>query len=354
MRYFLELCLKSVEVAIQGIDAEIIVIDNNSPDDSCDMVKQLFPSVHLIENKENSGFSKGNNIGVAKAKGDYLCILNPDTVVAEDTFAKVLQFAESKNKLGIVGCKLIDGKGKFLPESKRHVPTPKVAFQKLMGFAKNYYTSELTKNSIGYTEILVGAFMLLKREVYNKVGGFDEDYFMYGEDIDLSYKVLKAGYTNHYFGKTSVLHFKGESTLKDNVYAKRFFDAMDIFYRKHFKKSSIFSALIGLGIKLGPLLKGKAKEDIPLIENYVFVSSLSSGQLEIAFNHKIANSSSVNSYKENTEYILDNNHLSFRSIIEILSSRPKNSSATFKILPKSSNFILGSNSSKSRGEVKHF
>ena len=354
VRYFLELCLKSVEAAIQDIDAEIIVVDNNSPDDSCDMIKQLFSSVQLIENRENSGFSKGNNIGVAQAKGEYLCILNPDTVVAENTFSKVLQFAESKDKLGIVGCQLIDGKGEFLPESKRHVPTAKIAFQKMIGNAKHYYTNELDKDAEGHTDILVGAFMVLKRNVYNKVGGFDEDYFMYGEDIDLSYKVLKAGYTNYYFGKISALHFKGESTLKDNVYAKRFFDAMEIFYRKHFKKNSIFSALIGVGTKLGYLLKGKATIEIPLIESYVFVSSQSSSQLESAFKHKITSSTTVNSYKENTEYILDNNHLSFKSIIEILSNRPKKSSSTFKILPKNSNFILGSNSSKSRGEVKHF
>ena len=143
MRYFLELCLKSVQVAIQNIDAEIIVVDNNSADDSCDMVKQLFPSVRLIENKENSGFSKGNNIGVAQAKGEYLCILNPDTVVSEDTFTKLIDFSDAKENLGIVGCQLIDGKGEFLPESKRNIPNPKVALKKLIGDDKAYYANHL-------------------------------------------------------------------------------------------------------------------------------------------------------------------------------------------------------------------
>lgn len=354
MCYFLELCLKSVEAAISDIDAEIIVVDNNSPDDSCAMVKQLFPSVHLIENKENSGFSKGNNIGVAQAKGEYLCILNPDTVVAEDTFTKVLQFAESKQDMGIVGCQLVDGKGEFLPESKRQVPTARVAFQKMTGNAKNYYTHELGKNDIGHTDILVGAFMLIKKDVYNTVEGFDEDYFMYGEDIDLSYKILKAGYTNYYFGETIVIHFKGESTLKDKVYAKRFFDAMEIFYEKHFKKNSIFSTLIKIGTKLGPLLKGKASIVEPLTEAYIFVSSEPNNKLESVLKHTVTTSASVNNYDDKTEYILDNSHLSFKSIIEISAKRPKNSKATFKILPKNSNFILGSNSSKSRGEVLHF
>jgi hypothetical protein len=234
------------------------------------------------------------------------------------------------------------------------VPTAKVAFQKMTGNAKYYYTTDLECDAIGSTEILVGAFMVLKRDVYNEVGGFDEDYFMYGEDIDLSYKILKAGYKNYYYGKTAVIHFKGESTLKDGVYAKRFFGAMEIFYRKHFKKNSVFTSLVSVGAKLGPLFKKKPRVEILEIDDYIFVSSRSSNQLETAFNINIESIASVCSYKEKTEYILDNNHLNFKSIIEIIRNRPKKSSSTFKILPKNSNFILGSNSSKSRGEVKCF
>jgi len=238
VRYFLELCLKSVTAAIENIDAEVIIIDNNSKDDSCQMVKELFPEIQLIENKENLGFSKGNNIGVAQAKGEYICILNPDTVVAEDTFINLLKFADQQANIGIVGCKLIDGKGQFLPESKRNVPVVQVAFQKMIGNSVNYYANHLKEDEIGKVEILVGALMLMPKSVFHEVNCFDEDYFMYGEDIDLSYKVLKAQYDNFYFGDTTIVHFKGESTLKNKTYARRFYSAMQIFYKNISKRIS--------------------------------------------------------------------------------------------------------------------
>ena len=234
VKFFLELCLKSVEQSITSIDAEIIVVDNDSSDDSCDMVKQKFPSVTLISNKENVGFAKANNQGVKIAKGEYVCILNPDTVIAEDTFIKLLEFAKTKSDIGAIGCKLIDGSGKFLPESKRNVPVVKVALQKLFGNGKNYYANHLNENETGKVDVLVGAFMFLKRDVYIKVKGFDEDYFMYGEDIDLSYKLLQSGFQNYYFGETTCIHYKGESTAKDKKYTERFYKAMKLFYKKHF------------------------------------------------------------------------------------------------------------------------
>jgi len=239
VRYFLEQCVLSVQEALNGIDGEIIVVDNNSTDDSCLMMKQRFPDVTLIENKENFGFPKGNNIGVNIAKGEYICILNPDTVVAEDTFKKILDFAVKIPELGIVGCKLIDGTGNFLPESKRGTPTPWVAFTKISGLYKflpknknfnKYYASHLLETETGKVDVLIGAFMLLKRDLYIEVGGFDEDCFMYSDDIDLSYTILKKGYSNYYFHETSIIHYKGESTLKDKVYLKRFADAMRFFY----------------------------------------------------------------------------------------------------------------------------
>ena len=165
---------------------EIIIVDNNSSDDSCSMVKDNFPSITLIENKKNVGFSTANNQGVAVAKGDYVCILNPDTAVAEDVFTKVLHYASSLKDLGALGCYLMDGTGCFLPESKRNLPTPLVSALKLLGFSKKYYADAVSRNEKGNVAVLVGAFMLLKRSVYNKVNGFDQDYFMYGEDIDLS------------------------------------------------------------------------------------------------------------------------------------------------------------------------
>ena len=211
VRYFLELCLQSVEAALEGIPSEIIVIDNNSDDASCEMVVSKFPSVTLIKNAVNVGFSKANNQAVEVAKGEYVCILNPDTVVSEDTFLKVMDFADSKSNLGIVGCRLIDGAGDFLHESKRNIPLVSIAIKKILGNSNRYYANHVSEYGVGKVDVLVGAFMLIRQDVYKLLGGFDEDYFMYGEDIDLSYKSLKSGYDNYYYGDVSVIHYKGES-----------------------------------------------------------------------------------------------------------------------------------------------
>ncbi|WP_370003341.1 glycosyltransferase family 2 protein, partial [Winogradskyella sp.] len=334
VRYFLELCLKSVEAATKDLEAEIIVVDNNSPDDSCEMVKRLFPSVKLIENKENFGFSKGNNIGVAEAKGEYLCILNPDTVVAEDTFLNILEFADSKSDLGIVGCQLIDGRGEFLPESKRQIPTPKVAFQKLMGNTKNYYTNALKPNEVGKTDILVGAFMVLKRSVYNQVNGFDEDYFMYGEDIDLSYKILKAGYNNYYFGKATIIHFKGESTLKDEIYAQRFYGAMGIFYNKHFKNSSVMAVLVKLGLKLfvkrgRPLKKADIKPSGSAIISEEILKALKTILIR-----PITFTKNLSELPTHTQIVFDVDYLDYKTIIDFMKSNAPSNQNTYRILLK--------------------
>jgi len=253
VRYFLELCILSVQNSLLEIDSEIIVVDNNSHDNSCEMMKTRFPSVKLIQNNDNLGFSKGNNIAVAHAKGEYICILNPDTVVAEDTFIKILAFAQRQKKLGIIGCRLIDGAGNFLPESKRGVPTPWVAFTKITGIYKlfpksklfgQYYAGHLDENQTGKVDILVGAFMLMKRDLFLEVGGFDEDCFMYSDDVDLSYVVSKKGKSNYYFHETTVIHYKGESTVKDGTYMKRFQESMNFFYKKHLKSNGLGSIFL--------------------------------------------------------------------------------------------------------------
>ena len=354
VRYFLELCLKSVEAALVNIDAEVIVVDNQSSDDSCNMVKSQFPKVKLIENQSNFGFSKGNNIGVAQAKGDYVCILNPDTVVAEDTFEVLLQRFKDSNKQGIIGCRLIDGKGHFLPESKRNIPTTVVAVKKMLGWSKSYYASTVGEKETSTVSVFVGAFMLMPKAVYTHVHGFDEDYFMYGEDIDLSYKILKAGYVNSYHGDVSIVHFKGESTLKDKVYAKRFYGAMQIFYNKHFRSNLMFNALVWFGIKLSPLFEPSSKTIKDKPKQSILVSSEMNRALDTVLKSNLKVQSTFSVYEKDTQYILDNNLLSFKTIIDILSNAPKNCTATFKILPKNSNFIIGSNHSKSRGEVINF
>jgi GT2 family glycosyltransferase len=363
VRYFLELCILSVQKSLKNINSEIIVIDNCSTDDSCAMMKERFANVKFIENKENSGFPKGNNIGVAVAKGEYICILNPDTVVAEDTFEKILAFANKQKDLGIIGCKLIDGKGDFLPESKRGVPTPFVAFTKITGLYKffpktfgKYYAQHLSKNETGKVEILVGAFMLLKRELFNEIGGFDENCFMYSDDIDLSYMALKKGKINYYFHETTVIHYKGESTIKDGTYMRRFQEAMNFFYAKHFKVSVLFTLFVKIGIVFFSLIKmfqGNQKAKVSP-ENYVFVSD------DLPFKEKlesvlkkpvqiktISELAEINGTKE---IIFDTNYLDYKSIIKVLDEN-ENKGLTFKILVKNSSFAIGSNSSFDRGEV---
>ena len=363
VRYFLELCVLSVQNAIQNLDAEIIVIDNNSLDDSCEMMKQRFPNVKLIENKENSGFPKGNNIGVAEAQGEYICILNPDTVVAEDTFTKVLAFANKQKDLGIVGVKLIDGTGNFLPECKRGTPTPFVAFTKIAGLYKifpktfgKYYAQHLSENETGKVEILVGAFMLMKREFYNEIGGFDENCFMYSDDIDLSYMALQKGKSNYYFHETSVIHYKGESTVKDGTYMKRFREAMNFFYKKHFRVSFLFSVFMEMGIVFFSFVKmfqGMPKPKLPP-EKYILISDneILGKKLEKQFNQTVELQKKQESFSKNTraEIIFDQNHLDFKTIINDFEAN-KNKNFTFKILPESSNFLIGSNSSFDRGEI---
>jgi GT2 family glycosyltransferase len=354
VKYFLELCLKSVQDAVAFIDSEIIVVDNKSEDGSCDMVKKLFPEVKLIENKNNYGFSKGNNIGVAEAKGEYLCILNPDTVVAEDTFIKLLEFAESKQNLGIVGCKLIDGRGVFLPESKRKIPFVKASLKKILGSTNDYYANNIDKNAIGKVDILVGAFMFLKKETYNKIEGFDEDYFMYGEDIDISYKALKQGLENYYFGETTVLHYKGESTLRNKDYARRFYGAMQIFYKKHFKKNVFFDLFVWGGIKVVYWFRKQPIKKHKVVKEYVFLSDNKNRQLESALNKALILKSDVKNIVKESEVIFDANALSYKNIINFMEAEHLDDSVTFKILPKNSKFVIGSDDAISRGEIINF
>jgi GT2 family glycosyltransferase len=372
VRYFLELCVLSVESALQNIDSEIIVVDNNSSDESCEMMKSRFPNVKLIRNNQNVGFPKGNNIGVAQAKGDYICILNPDTVVAEDTFEKAMAFAKKQNNLGIIGVKLIDGTGNFLPESKRGIPTPWVAFTKITGLYKlfpksngfnKYYAQHLSANQTGKVEILVGAFMFLKKELYEEVGGFDEACFMYSDDIDLSYMVLQKGKTNYYFHETTVIHYKGESTIKDGTYMKRFQEAMEFFYRKHFKVSFLFSTFMKIGIVFFSVIKriqGRTKTK-SVSENFLLLSASEAlvkiiallVQKKVNFlewkSEKEVNLSS-NSIKKGTQIIMNNEFVSFKECIKI-HERFKNKGITFRIIPKNAGFIIGSDSSNDRGEI---
>ncbi|RMA58485.1 glycosyltransferase family 2 protein [Ulvibacter antarcticus] len=361
VRYFLEQCIQSVQSAIKNIDAEIIVIDNDSKDDSCEMMKSKFPQIQLIENRENVGFSKANNQAVKVAKGEYVCILNPDTAVAEDAFLNSLKYAESLEKMGALGVYLMDGTGNYLPESKRNIPTPAISLLKLLGRVKSYYANHLGDKEKGEVEVLVGAYMLLKRSVYNEVSGFDEDYFMYGEDIDLSYKILNAGYKNHYLGSLNVLHYKGESTQKNAKYYERFYGAMQIFYKKHFKPNPILNFAVNAGVfimkKLRHTSEGKNQAMISTEQAYVFTENFSlfkkiSEKIEIPVKN-VSKSMLEDQIIKNAMLIFDVDYMPYSQIFSVM-DQLKNKNNQFRIRPKNCNFILGSDTSDEKGHVMVF
>ncbi|MEI8047618.1 MAG: glycosyltransferase [Bacteroidota bacterium] len=260
VKHFLEQCLHSVHSAITGIETEIYVVDNASVDGSVKMVKEKFPGVKCIANQDNQGFAKANNQAIRQSVGEYVLLLNPDTIVETDTFAKIIGFMDSHADAGGLGVKMVDGTGRFLPESKRGLPTPTVAFYKIFGLARlfpksktfnKYHLGYLDKDKTHQVEILAGAFMLVRKSVLDQVGLLDEAFFMYGEDIDLSYRIIKAGYHNYYYPETRIIHYKGESTKKGSLnYVFVFYNAMIIFAKKHFsaKNAQLFSVLINIAI----------------------------------------------------------------------------------------------------------
>ena len=260
VKYFLLQLLESLERSKTTFDREVIVVDNASTDGSMQLVSDRFPQIITINNKENVGFSKANNQGIRISRGKYVLLLNPDTIVQEDTLESAVRFMEEHPEAGALGCRMIDGAGNYLPESKRSLPTPVVAFYKAFGFASlfptskkfnAYYLGHLPEDQIHEVEVLTGAFMLMPREVLDQVGLLDEQFFMYGEDIDLSYRIFAAGYKIYYFPRTSIIHFKGESTRKDSLtYIRNFYRAMIVFARKHYsgRKASMLGLTLNMAI----------------------------------------------------------------------------------------------------------
>jgi len=256
VKYFLEQCLFSVKKAMKNIDGEIIVFDNNSTDDSFRFFENRFLDVNFIWNKKNIGFGKANNNALKSATGEYILFLNPDTIVPEDCFEKCISFIDSKKNNVALGIKMIDGFGNFLKESKRGFPAPITSFYKLSGLSKlfphskifaKYHLGYLTENENHKVDVLAGAFMMIPKKIIEVVGSFDEDFFMYGEDIDLSFRIQKAGFKNYYFAGSTIIHFKGESTKKGSInYVKMFYKAMSVFVKKHYgsRQSGIFSFFI--------------------------------------------------------------------------------------------------------------
>ena len=243
VRPYLEQCLQSVQKALEGIEGEVFVVDNHSSDDSVEVVRNSYPWVHLIANDENMGFARANNLAIRQSEGEYVLLLNPDTVVESDTLRQVLQFMSDHPQAGGAGVMMHNADGTLAPESRRAVPTPWVACLKMLGITRRYYMSHLPWDKPARIEVISGAFCFLRRKALDQVGLLDEDFFMYGEDIDLSYRLLKGGWENWYV-PASIIHYKGRSTQKSDFrYVHVFYQAMLIFFRKHYSHLSLIYTL---------------------------------------------------------------------------------------------------------------
>lgn len=290
VKYFLEHCLASVEKAIQNITAEVIIVDNNSTDGTSLYFKNRFSAFQFIFNEENHGFAKGNNIALHKATGKYILFLNPDTIVPEDCFEKCINFMKQKKDCAAIGVKMVDGTGSFLKESKRSFPSPLTSFFKLSGLASlfpkssifgRYHLGNLSENETHEVDVLAGAFMMIKKFILDSVGSFDESFFMYGEDVDLSYRIQKAGYKNYYFADTTIIHFKGESTKRGTLnYVKMFYKAMSQFVAKHYgqTKAGTFNIFIQMAIfmraSLSTIKRAIQFIGLPLIDAVIIILSI--------------------------------------------------------------------------------
>jgi len=260
VKYFLGLCLSSVHKAAEDTEHEIFVVDNNSSDGTCDMVRSEFPEVKLISNTENRGYSAANNQAIKIARGRYILLLNPDTIIGEDTLGKCISFMDLHPDAGATGIMMINGKGKFLPESKRSLPEPETAFYKITGLSylfprsarlNRYYLGNISNEKTHHADVISGAFMFLNREAVLKTGMLDENFFMYGEDIDYSYRLIKEGYKNYFFPDVKIIHFKGESSRKGNLdNLMHFYNAMHIFVRKHFNDGNLRMLILPIRIAI--------------------------------------------------------------------------------------------------------
>lgn len=260
VRLFLEHALVSLQKAMEGLEGEIIVVDNASDDGSADVVRTKFPHARLILNKTNVGFAAANNIALKHARGKYLLLINPDTVVQEDTLTTMVKFFEDHPGVGLAGCKILNPDGTLQLACRRSFPTPWIAFTKIIGLSAlfphsrlfgRYNLTYLNPNEICEVDAVSGSFMFLRREVYEQVGGLDEQFFMYGEDLDWCYRVQLAGWKVYYVPTTQIIHYKGESAKRSNIdEMKLFYDAMHLFVKKHIRRPSLSHGVIRLGIAM--------------------------------------------------------------------------------------------------------
>ncbi|MEO6914549.1 MAG: glycosyltransferase family 2 protein [Chitinophagaceae bacterium] len=260
VKFFLEQCLFSLRKAIASLEAEVIVVDNASADGSMEYLLSRFPEVNFIDNPENNGFSKACNQGLEIATGKFILFLNPDTILSEDSISKCVLFLDSHTEAGACGVRMVDGTGRFLPESKRAFPSLSTSFYKLSGLSamfprsprfSRYYLPNISERQNKEVDVLSGAFMMVRKQVLQQIGGFDERFFMYAEDIDLSFRIQQSGYKNYFMAETTIIHFKGESTKKGSLdYVRVFYKAMSLFVEKHYPSRRSFNMLIQMSIGL--------------------------------------------------------------------------------------------------------
>jgi N-acetylglucosaminyl-diphospho-decaprenol L-rhamnosyltransferase len=371
VKFFLEQCLSSLKKAVEGHafpdgETEVFIVDNASTDESLDFLISLYPAFHFIQNKENVGFAKANNQAVSYCRGEFILFLNPDTILAEDCLESCISFFRSKPDAGALGVHMIDGAGNFLRESKRGFPSSRASFFKMSGLHRlfphsklfsSYYMGHLDEQAPHAVDILSGAFLMVKKNILDQTGGFDEQFFMYAEDIDLSYRIRKTGYLNYYMPLTSIIHFKGESTKRDSRQLKIFYSAMDLFIKKHFRGSSSRIQLISLHIAIRfhqalaalqlPFKKSIIKRKPGL---QIFIKGDQSAR-EI-WKQKLADMGiPVADNEIDAEEIIycEGPSLSWKSIItEISKNKPRH---TCKFQGEGTHAAVGSESSRSQGEV---
>lgn len=365
-RYFLEQCLCSLDRAVYRQSTEVFVVDNNSPDGSVDYLSEKFPFARFISNAENVGFAKANNQALQQATGKYILFLNPDTIVPEDGFETCIRFMTSNPDAGALGVCMIDGSGCFLQESKRGFPSPWVSFCKMCGLTNlfpssrifaRYYLGHLSPEEQHVVDVLSGAFMMVRKEALDKTGGFDERFFMYAEDIDLSYRIQQAGYKNYYLPDCRIIHFKGESTRKNSRYVKLFYMAMIQFVRKHYSGglSALYVGLLKMAIwfKGGMVIPEKENQSAehvfrksPDQRTIVTGDEKSMEEIKEFIPHKMICSSSVD---VNRIIFCEGATFSFKLVIIQLSQLPRGKRVFIHGFGTTS--AVGSYSKESRGEV---
>ena len=357
-QHFLQVCIESLLDSKNVNGLEIIVVDNRSTDKSCAMLRQRFPEVRLIDLPANLGFSKANNIGLDIAQGEFILFLNPDTIVRENTLKEVCDHYKTLEMRGALGVRMIDGSGRFLPESKRNFPSRTIALKKMLGFSNQYYAIHVEACENATVDVLSGAFMFVKKDIIEPMGGFDEDFFMYGEDIDLSARLNQAGYRNYYLGTSEILHFKGESTPKDKKYVKHFYGAMAIFYQKYHKSNPFFNGLIYFMVDSAVFLKSifmPCKEEATFNKgSFVYMGCREEVYKRL---QKICNTPKAVMRSEIADIdfgypniFIDSNSFGYDACIDFLKEN-RNKQLAINVVSKDGRFCLRSEQPWSKGEV---